>query len=101
MAKKISGLVASVAIAFLVVTWSPTVGLAVDKSNYSGKYSLQQKRGSTSAGIAATFSVVQTDEQCRSRDSRTRSKNQNSYPLNGSDGERESGWCGRQVWGTT
>lgn len=58
MTKKISGLVAFVATTFLVVTWSSTPGLAVGKPNYSGKYSLQEKRASTSTEVAATLNVV-------------------------------------------
>ena len=59
MTRRVSSCAASAAIMFLVTLY-PNAGLAVDKANYSGQYSLQEKK--TTAGSEVTLKVVQTDD---------------------------------------
>jgi hypothetical protein len=86
MTKQVSSRMATVAIMFLV-TWYPYAGLAVDKANYSGKYSLQEKKTPTSSETEVTLHVVQTDDAIEITKVEQGRKLTNRYPLNGPDGD--------------
>lgn len=101
MTKRVSSRVASLAIMFLV-TWYPNMGLAVDKANYSGKYSLQEKKTPAGSETEVTLNVVQTDDAIEITKVEQGRKLTNRYPLNGSEGDYRtptgvSGKCKAQL----
>src|SRR5437764_10239853 len=83
---RVSSRVATAVIIFLVI-WFPNVGLAVEKANYSGKYSLQEKKTSIGSEPEVTLNVVQTDDAIEITKLERGSTFTNRYPLTGSEGD--------------
>jgi hypothetical protein len=86
MTKQISNLVACVACIGFLVAYSGTPGMAADKANYSGKYSLQGRKTASSNKIDSTIEVVQSDDHIEITRMEQGSRMTNRYPLNGSEG---------------
>jgi hypothetical protein len=82
MTKQITKLVASVV---FLVACSGTPGMAADKANYSGKYSLQERRMASRDKIDSTIDVVQSDDHIEITRVEKGSRTTNRYPLNGSE----------------
>jgi hypothetical protein len=87
MTKQISNLVACVASIGLVVAWWANTGLAADKVNYSGKYSLQEGKTTSRSETHSTLSVVQNEDSIEITRVEQGRRTTNRYPLNGSDGD--------------
>ena len=85
MTKQITNLACVACLGFLVAC-SGTPGMATDKANYSGKYSLQGRKTASGNKIDATIEVVQSDEHIEITRVEQGSRTTNRYPLNGSEG---------------
>lgn len=104
MTKQICNLVACVACIGLVVAWSANAGLAADKVNYSGKYSLQEGKATSGSETHSILSVVQNEDSIEITRVEQGRRTTNLYPLNGSDGDYTSpggvsGRCKAQLKG--
>jgi hypothetical protein len=86
MTKQISNLVACAACVGFLVACSGTPGMAADKANYSGKYSLQERKTASGNKIDSTIEVVQSDDHIEITRMEQGRRMTNRYPLNGSEG---------------
>jgi hypothetical protein len=69
------------------VALSAHPGLAADKTNYSGKYSLQERKPASGTKIDSTIEVVQNENDVEVTRAEHGSRTTNRYPLNGSEGD--------------
>src|SRR2546429_8891586 len=86
MTKQISNLVVCVVCIGFLVACSGTPGMAADKANYSGKYSLQGRKTASGNKIDSTIEVIQSDDHIEITRVEQGSRTTNRYPLNGSEG---------------
>ncbi len=86
MTKQISNLVVCVVCIGFLMACSGTPGMAADKANYSGKYSLQGRKTASGNKIDSTIEVVQSDDHIEITRVEQGSRTTNRYPLNGSEG---------------
>lgn len=74
-------------IVVLALACGVNVGLAADRTSYSGKYLLQEtKHGSGNKGDS-TIEVVQTEDSIEITEVEQSARTTNRYPSNGSDGD--------------
>ena len=104
MIKQISTVAAFVTCVALVVAWSANTGLAADKVNYSGKYSLQGRKTASGSESDSTLDVVQNEDSIDITRAADGKRMTNRYPLNGSEGDYTSpggvsGKCKAQLKG--
>ena len=90
MRKQVSNLLACVACAGFVVAWSVNPGLAADRVNYSGKYSLQGRKMAAGSKIDSTLEVIQSEDSIEVTRMEQGSKTTNRHLLNGSEGDYKS-----------
>jgi hypothetical protein len=88
--KKISNLAAYVACIGLVVAWTANAGLAANKVNYSGKYSLQGRKTTSGNETNSTLDVLQNEDGIEITSVEQGRRTTNRYPLNGSEGDYTS-----------
>ena len=74
----------------LMVTWSANSVQATDKTNYSGRYTLQGQKSTSGIKTDSTIEVLQNQESLEIRRSEQGHRTTNRYPLNGSEGDYTS-----------
>jgi hypothetical protein len=74
----------------LVVASSANCVQVADKTNYSGKYSLQVQKPTSGIKIDSTIEVVQNEDSVEITRSEQGRRTTNRYPLNGSEGNYTS-----------
>ncbi len=90
MNKQISNVAACATWLALAVTVSAIGGLAADKVNYSGKYSIQARKTASGSDTDATLEVVQNADSIEITRVERGKRTTNRYPLNGSEGDYTS-----------
>jgi hypothetical protein len=90
MTKLMSKFVACSAWIALLVVWSANAGLAADKLNYSGKYSMQARKTASGSEADSTLDVVQNADNIEITTMEQGKRTTNRYPLNGTDGDYTS-----------
>jgi hypothetical protein len=88
--KQIRGVLVSVVCVGLVMTWSAKTGLAADKANYTGTFSLQGGKTASAGETDPTLEVVQTQDSIDVTREEQGRKTASRCPLNGSDGDYTS-----------
>jgi hypothetical protein len=88
--KQVSNVLTCIASVGFVVAWSVNTGLAADRVNYSGKYSLQGQKMASGSKIDSTLEVIQSEDSIEVTRMEQGSKTTNRYPLNGSEGDYKS-----------
>ena len=74
----------------LMVTWSANSVQATDKTNYSGRYTLQGQKSTSGIKTDSTIEVLQNQESLEITRSEQGHRTTNRYPLNGSEGDYTS-----------
>jgi len=90
MTKKIPVLVACLMSLGLMVAWLATPGIAGDKANYSGKYSMQGGKATRGNASVPTLEVIQNRESIEITRVEDGNRTSNKYPLDGSEGDYKS-----------
>jgi len=90
MTKQVSNVLTCVASVGFMVAWSVSTGLAADRVNYSGKYSLQGQKIASGSKIDSTLEVIQSEDSIEVTRMEQGSKTTNRYPLNSSEGDYKS-----------
>ena len=74
----------------LAVIMSAIAGLAADKVNYSGKYSIQARKTASGSETGSTLEVIQNADSIEITRVEQGKRTTNRYPLNGSEGDYTS-----------
>jgi hypothetical protein len=90
MTKRISNVVACAVCVAVAAVWSAKTGLAEDKVNYSGKYSIQARKTASGSETDATLEVVQNADSIEITRVEQGKRTTNRYPLNGPEGDYTS-----------
>jgi len=90
MTKKIPKLMAYVTSLGLAVAWLGTAGMAGDKANYSGKYSMQAGKATPGSASVPTLEVIQNQSNIEITRVEDGKRTSNKYPLDGSEGDYKS-----------
>ena len=84
--RKSSNLIGCVACIGFLMSWAASTGLAADKMNYSGKYSLKS-RNNASGESESTLNVRQNEDSIEVTRLEQGKSTTNRYPLNGTEGD--------------
>jgi hypothetical protein len=90
MTKGISNLFGYVAWIGLVVACSNSIGLASDKANYSGKYSLAVQKSKSGSEVDSALEVIQNDDNIDVTTVEQGKRTTNRCCLTGSEGDYTS-----------
>ena len=90
MTKQVFRLVECIACVILVTAWSTNSGLAADKLNYSGKYSLQGPKAASAGEPGSTLEVVENEDSLEVTRVELGKTTTSRCPLNGSEGDYTS-----------
>jgi hypothetical protein len=88
--KKVFTLAASVACVALVIAWSAKTGLAADKVNYSGRYSVERMKTTSGGESDSTLEVAQNEDSIEVTRVELGKRSTSHCPLNGSEGDYTS-----------
>ena len=73
-----------------MVVGSVMTGVATDRVNYAGKYSLQERKTASGTQVDSTIEVVQSEDRVEVTRVEQGKKTTNVYPSNGSEGSYAS-----------